>query len=187
MVGSQETHSRKAKEGATVDINLETLPIGEDAPELVNVVVEVPVGSRNKYEYEPELGMIVRDRVLPGNVRYPADYGFVPSTVSADGEPLDAIVFAYDPVFPGCLVRARVIGALEVFENGNAEYNIFAVPDDDPRFADIEVLEDLPQQNLRDVQQFFVTFRQLEGDEEAEVREWHDAKKAYEIIREHTQ
>src|SRR3712207_9241361 len=65
------------------------LPVGEDAPRIVNVVVEVPAGSRNKYEYEPELGVIVRDRVLPGNVRYPADYGFIPSTVSVDGEPLD--------------------------------------------------------------------------------------------------
>src|SRR5215217_3077043 len=70
-----------------VNVDLEALPIGEDAPELVNVVIEVPVGSRNKYEYEPELGVIVRDRVLQGNVRFPADYGFLPSTESADGEP----------------------------------------------------------------------------------------------------
>ena len=101
-----------------VNVDLEALPIGEDAPGLVNVVVEVPVGSRNKYEYEPELGVIMRDRVLPGNIRYPADYGFVPSTESADGEPLDAMVAAYDPVFPGCVIRARVVGALEMDEGG---------------------------------------------------------------------
>jgi inorganic pyrophosphatase len=102
-----------------VNVDLEALPIGEDAPGLVNVVVEVPVGSRNKYEYEPELGVIMRDRVLPGNVRFPADYGFVPSTESADGEPLDAMVAAYDPVFPGCVIRARVVGALEMDEGGD--------------------------------------------------------------------
>src|SRR5215210_3804763 len=99
-----------------MEIHLEALPIGENAPRTVNAVVEVPAGSRNKYEYEPELGAMVRDRVLPGNVRYPADYGFIPSTEATDGEPLDIVVAAYDPVFPGCLVRARVIGALEMAE-----------------------------------------------------------------------
>ena len=166
-----------------MEVNLETLPIGEDAPEVVNVVVEVPVGSRNKYEYEPELGAIVRDRVLPGNVRSPADYGFVPSTVSTDGEPLDIMVAAYDPVFPGCVLQARVIGALEMEGEGGSEPNIFAVPDDDPRFEDIETLEDMPEQNLREIEQFFVAFKRLEGDEEAEVRGWRDLEEAHEIIR----
>ena len=166
-----------------VNVDLEALPIGEDAPELVNVVIEVPVGSRNQYEYEPELGVIVRDRVLPGNVRFPADYGFLPSTEGADGEPLDAMVAAYDPVFPGCVPKARVIGALEMDEGGETEYNIFAVPNDDPRFDDIEGLEDMPEQNLREIEQFFVAFKRLEGDEGAEVRGWCGQKEAYEIIR----
>ena len=169
-----------------MEVDLETLPIGEDAPELVNVVVEVPVGSRNKYEYEPELGAIVRDRVLPANVRYPADYGFIPSTTSADGEPLDAMVAAYDPAFPGCVLRARVIGALKMEEGGDTEYNIFAVPDDDPRFEEIETLEDLPEQNLREVEQFFVAFKRLEGDEEAEVKGWCSREEAHQVIRECT-
>jgi inorganic pyrophosphatase len=121
-----------------MEANLEILPIGEDAPETVNVVVEIPAGSRN--EYEPELGVIMRDRVLPGNVRYPAD-----------------------------------------------EPNIFAVPADDPRFEDIESLEDMPEQNLREIEDFFVTFSQLEGDEEAEVQGWRGLEETYEIIRESTQ
>ena len=166
-----------------MDINLETLPIGEDAPELVNVVVEVPVGSRNKYEYEPELGIIMRDRVLPGNIRFPADYGFVPSTESADGEPLDIMVAAHDAVFPGCVVKARVIGALEMTEDGEPEYNIFALPNDDPRFDDIKSLEDMPEQNLREIEQFFVAFKRLEGDERAEVQGWCGLEEAQEIIR----
>jgi inorganic pyrophosphatase len=170
-----------------INVDPESLPIGEDAPEVVNVVVEVPVGSRNKYEYEPELGMIVRDRVLPGNIRYPADYGFVPSTESADGEPLDAMVAAYDPVFPGCVLKARILGALEMDEGGETEYNIFAVPDDDPRFEDIGSLEDMPEQNLREIEQFFVAFKRLEGDEEAEVRGWCGLEGAHEIIRQSTQ
>jgi inorganic pyrophosphatase len=170
-----------------INVDLESLPIGEDAPEVVNVVVEVPAGSRNKYEYEPELGMIMRDRVLPGNIRYPADYGFVPSTESADGEPLDIVVAAYDPVFPGCVLKARVLGALEMDEAGETEYNIFAVPDDDPRFEDISSLEDMPEQNLREIEQFFVAFKRLEGDEEAEVRGWCGLEETHEIIRESIQ
>ena len=167
-----------------INVDLETLPIGEDAPEKVNVVVEIPVGSRNKYEYEPELGVIMLDRVLPGNVRFPAGYGFVPSTEGTDGEPLDALVAAYDPVFPGCVVRARVIGALEMGEGGGrSEYNIFAVPDDDPRFEGIDALEDLPQQSLREIEQFFTVYKRLEGDEEAEAQGWHGAKEAHEIVR----
>jgi inorganic pyrophosphatase len=170
-----------------LNVDLESLPIGEDAPEVVNVVVEVPVGSRIKYEYDPELGVIMLDRVLPANVRYPADYGFIPSTVSADGEPLDAVVFAYDPVIPGCMVKARVVGALEVDEAGETEHNIFAVPVGDPRFDDIHSLDDMTEQNLHDVERFFVTFKQLEGDEDAEVRGWHGIEETHEIIRQCTQ
>lgn len=165
------------------NVDLESLPIGEDAPGVVNVIVEVPVGSRNKYEYEPELGVVMLDRVLPGNIRYPADYGFVPSTESADGEPLDAMVAAYEPVFSGCLVKARIIGALEIVENGETEYTIFGVPVGDARFDNIQTLDDLPEQNRREIEQFFVAFKRLEGDEQAEVQGWCDREQTYEIIR----
>jgi inorganic pyrophosphatase len=167
-----------------MEVDLEALPIGEDAPQIVNVVVEVPVGSRNKYEYEPELGTIMLDRVLPGNIRYPTDYGFVPSTVSTDGEPLDVMVAAYDPVFPGCVIRARVIGALDMTGQGGIEPNIFAVPDGDQRFDDIETLDDMPEQNLREAENFFVAFKRLEGDEEAEVQGWRGLEETHELIRE---
>lgn len=167
-----------------MEVNLETLPIGEDAPELVNVIVEVPVGSRNKYEYEPEMGAILLDRVLPGNIRYPADYGFVPSTVSTDGEPLDCMVFAYDPVFPGCVINARVIGVLDITGEAGSEPNLFAVPADDPRFEDIRSLDDMAEQNLHDIENFFVTFKQLEGDEEAQVAGWRGIEEAHEVVRE---
>jgi len=168
-----------------MNVDLEALPVGEDAPEIVNAVVEIPVGSRNKYEYEPEMGAVMLDRVLPGNVRYPADYGFIPSTISTDSEPVDIVVAAYDPVFPGCVVRARIIGALRtVSGDGEEEPNVFAVPDDDPRFEDIRSLDDMPEQNVREIENFFVTSMHLEGDEEAEVRGWHSQEETYEIIRE---
>ncbi len=164
-------------------LDLESVPVGEDAPEVVNAVVEVPVGSRNKYEYEPELGLIARDRVLPGSVRYPTDYGFIPSTLTEDGEPLDVMVAAYDPVFPGCVLRVRPVGVLDVTDEGGADHTILAVPDDDPRFADIRTLDDLPDQNLREIEQFYATYKRLEGDEEVEINGWLSHKEAYEIIR----
>jgi inorganic pyrophosphatase len=167
-----------------METNLETLPIGEDAPRLVNAVVEVPVGSRNKYEYEPDLGVIVRDRVLPGAVRYPTDYGFVPSTLTDRGDPLDIVVAAYDPAFPGCVVRVRPIGALHIADSKGEEYNILAVPDDDPRFADISALEDLPKENLREIEQFFEVYKRLEGDEEVEIFGWINLDETRELIRE---
>ncbi len=164
--------------------NLETLPIGEEAPRLVNAVIEVPVGSRNKYEYEPEFGVIMRDRVLPGAVRYPTDYGFVPSTLTGRGDPLDIVVAAYDPAFPGCVVRARPIGALHITDSKGEEYNVLAVPDDDPRFADMHALEDLPNQNLREIEEFFEVYKQLEGDEEVEILGWLGLDETHELIRE---
>ena len=164
--------------------NLETLPIGEEAPQLVNAVIEVPVGSRNKYEYEPELGVIMRDRVLPGAVRYPADYGFVPSTLTGRGDPLDIVVAAYDSAFPGCVVRARPIGALHITDSEGEEHNVLAVPDDDPRFADMHALEDLPNQNLREIEEFFEVYKRLEGDEEVEILGWLAFNETCELIRE---
>src|SRR5919107_1345964 len=110
-----------------MNVDLEALPVGEDAPEVVNAIVEVPVESRNKYEYEPEMGAVMLDRVLPGNVRYPADYGFIPSTISTDGEPIDIVVAAYDPVFPGCLIQARILGALDTLTSAGTEPNVFDV------------------------------------------------------------
>ncbi len=164
--------------------NLETLPIGEEAPRLVNAVIEVPVGSRNKYEYEPALGVIMRDRVLPGAVRYPTDYGFVPSTLTNRDDPLDIVVAAYDAAFPGCVVRARPIGALHIADSKGEEHNVLAVPDDDPRFADIRALEALPEQNLREIEEFFEVYKRLEGDEEVEIRGWLTLDQTHELIRE---
>ncbi len=166
-------------------VDLEALLTGEDTPELLTVV-EIRVGSRNKYE--PEMWITVWDRVLPDYVRFLAGYGVIPSTMSAaDVEPLDTAMFTLNSVFSGCLVQARVVGTLEVVEAGNTEYNIFAVPDKDPRFDDIDSLEDPPDQNLREVEQFYVTSRQMERDEQAETRSWHGLENTYEVIHDGAQ
>lgn len=163
-------------------VDLESLPVGDDAPHRVNVVVEAPVGSRNKYEYEPELGVIVRDRVLPGAVRYPMDYGFVPSTVADDGEALDIMLAAYDPAFPGCVVQARPIGVLDMVDVSGADRNVFAVPEDDPRFDGIRSIDDLPDQNLTEIEEFFEVYKRLEGDDEVRIEGWLDRDAAHRLI-----
>jgi inorganic pyrophosphatase len=163
-------------------VDLETLPIGDDAPDVVHVVVEVPVGSRNKYEYEPELGVLTRDRVLPGAVRYPMDYGFIPSTEAADGEPIDVILAAYDPAHPGTVVRARPVGVLDMEDASGEDRNVLAVPADDDRFADIHDVADLPDANLREISEFFEVYKRLEGDTSVRIHGWLGAEEARSLI-----
>ena len=166
-----------------MDNDLEQLPMGDDAPNVVNVVVEVPVGSRNKYEWDPELGVLARDRVLPGAVRYPCDYGFVPSTEASDGDPLDVILAAYDAALPSSVVRARPIGVLDLTDASGRERTLLAVPADDARFEDISDVDDLPEANLREIAEFFRTYKVLEGDGDVEVHGWGDVDAAHELLR----
>ena len=168
-----------------MEVNLESLLTSSGRPELVDVI-ETLVGNRDKYE--PGTGASMLDQVLPGNVRYLADYGFVPSTVSTDGEPLDIMVATYDPVFPGRVVRARVIDTLGVVmaTKKGMKLNVFSVPKDDPYLDDIETLDNMPEQNLREIKQFFAAYKRLGRDEEAEVWEWRDLEEVYEIISRYT-
>ncbi|WP_207957193.1 inorganic diphosphatase [Rubrobacter tropicus] len=165
-------------------LDLEALPLGDDAPRVVNAVVEIPVGSRNKYEWFPGLGLIGRDRVLPGNVRYPVEYGFLPST-NYQGDPFDVLVAAYEPTFPGCVIKARPVGAMHLTDTEGEEHKILAVPDDDPRFDAIETIDDFPEQNLHEIEQFLEVYKRLEGDERAEVHGWLSLEETYDLIRKH--
>lgn len=162
--------------------NLITLPIGEQAPELVHAVIEIPLGSRNKYEYRPGIDVIMRDRVLSASVRYPTDYGFIPSTMTDDGDPLDILVAAYEPAFPGCVLLARPLGVLDMTDEKGRDYKIFAIPADDPRFAEITSLDGLPSHILREVEHFFEVYKQLE-EKQVEVYGWQGVDRAHELIR----
>jgi inorganic pyrophosphatase len=168
-----------------VPSDLIALPIGERAPEIVHAVIEIPLGSRNKYEYRPDLGVIMRDRVLSAAVRYPTDYGFIPSTLTDDGDPLDILVAAYDPAFPGCVLLARPLGVLDMTDEKGRDYKIFAVPADDPRFAEVTSLDDLPSHILREVEHFFAVYKQLE-EKRVEVYGWQGLEHAYELIRKYS-
>src|SRR5918912_4329907 len=129
---------------------------------LIEVVVEIPRGSRNKYELDRERGVLMLDRVLYSSVHYPTDYGFVVDTLAEDGDALDALVVVNEPTFPGCHIIARAIGVLDMRDEQGADQKILAVPLGDPRFESIHDLHDLDPHWLREIENFFGTYKALE-------------------------
>lgn len=138
---------------------------------IVDVIIEIPAGSRNKYEYDHASHVIRLDRVLHSSVHYPSDYGFIPDTLSKDGDPLDVLVLVIDPTFPGCHVPARPVGLLRMHDEKGEDEKVLAVPVGDPRFEEFHSLEDLPQHWLREIENFFATYKLLE-DKETDLYGW---------------
>ena len=120
-------------------------------PGLVNLVVEIPAGSRNKYEYFADAGVMALDRVLHSSVRYPFDYGFIPNTLAEDGAPLDAMVIMEEPTFAGCLIQARPIGVLDMHDSGAYDGKLLCVPIADTRQNDINSIKQISPSQLEDV------------------------------------
>ncbi len=151
-----------------------------DAP--VEVTVEIPSGSRNKYEYDHQRRRYVLDRVLFSSVHYPCDYGFLEGSLADDGDPLDVLVLISEPTFPGCVVRARPVGVLDMTDDKGHDYKILAVAHDDPRYEQATALEDVSPHLLREIENFFSIYKELEG-RETEVRGWLAADDAWRIIQ----
>ena len=139
------------------------LSAGPNVPEVVHAVIEIPKGSRNKYEYSKTDGVLKLDRVLYSPMFYPSDYGFIPKTLFGDGDPTDILVMMNEPTFPGCVIEARPIGMFKMIDKGELDYKVLAVPADDPYFKDYKDLSDLPAHYLREVEHFFMTYKQLQG------------------------
>ncbi len=161
------------------------LTIGKDAPGIVNVVVEIPKDSQNKYEYDEETGLIKLDRVLYSPIHYPTDYGFIPETRSEDGDHLDVLVLGGDPLFSGCVVRARPVGLLRMVDSGEEDCKILAVQEDNPRFRNIEDLKDVESINdhlLKEIFHFFEIYKDLQG-KEVKIIGWEGFEKAQEEIK----
>jgi inorganic pyrophosphatase len=150
-------------------------------PGLIEVVVEIPRGSRNKYELDKERGVLVLDRVLYSSVHYPTDYGFISGTLALDGDALDALVVVDEPTFPGCHVIARPIGVLDMQDEKGPDQKILAVPIGDPRFAGIHGLHDIGEHWLREIENFFQTYKALEA-KWTKVVGWQDAAVAARVI-----
>lgn len=148
---------------------------------LIEVFVEIPRGSRNKYEIDKERGVLVLDRVLYSSVHYPTDYGFVIGTLGQDGDALDALVVVDEPTFPGCHIIARPIGVLDMQDEKGPDQKILAVPVGDPRFSSIRDLHDIDQHWLREIENFFQTYKALE-DKWTDVVGWEDAAAAQQVI-----
>ncbi len=159
------------------------LPLGEGQPDEINVVVEIPEKSRNKYEYDKTLDIFRLDRALHSAIHYPGDYGFAPQTLALDDDPLDVLVLVIEPTFPGCLVKARPIGLLEMIDGGKSDEKILAVPVGEPAFDEIHNFTQIFPHLLRKVSHFFETYKALEG-KQTEVGAWRDAAYARRVISE---
>jgi inorganic pyrophosphatase len=158
-----------------------TLPIGNHAPKIVNAIVEVPYGGTNKYEYDPTLKIFRLDRPLYASVHYPGEYGFIPGTLSADGDALDILILVTHATFTGCVLEARPVGVLEMADQGVADQKILAVAKSSAVHAEICSHKDVPPHSLREVEYFFSIYKELEG-KHADVKGWRDKEEAHRLI-----
>jgi inorganic pyrophosphatase len=154
---------------------------GSHPPEIITAVVEIPAGSRNKYELDKESGLIRLDRVLFSAVHYPGDYGFIPRTLAEDGDPCDVLVLLNEPTFPGCQIDARPIGILRMLDRGEPDDKILAVPCHDPFYGEYFDIADIPQHYLREVEHFFGIYKDLEG-KRMEVLGWQKSELAAQAV-----
>lgn len=155
--------------------------IGGSSPEKINVVIEIPRGSHHKYEYDEEMHEIKLDRVLHSSVFFPTDYGFVPETRGDDGDHLDVLVIISEPAFPGCVMKVRPIGVLDMADDKGQDWKIVAICDTDPRLTNVNSLEDLDEHHKNEISHFFEVYKQLEN-KEVEVKGWLGKDDAYKII-----
>src|SRR3989440_11951852 len=154
--------------------NYLTLPIGDRIPEVVNAVVEIPLEGINKYEYDKKLHVFRLDRNLYSPVHFPGDYGFLPSTLSHDGDPLDVLVLVDSPSFTGCVMEVRPIGVLDMLDQGVHDEKLLAVGKSNPRYKDVWNFSEIYPHMLREITHFFSIYKDLEG-KRVEVKGWRDA------------
>jgi inorganic pyrophosphatase len=159
------------------------LPAGSEPPNRLTAVIEIPAGSRNKYELDKATGLLRLDRVLFSAVHYPGDYGFVPRTLHEDNDPLDVLVHVNEATFPGCQIEVRPVGVLKLLDRGEPDDKILAVPVSDPYHAEYHDLPDLPKHYLKEVEHFFQIYKDLEG-KRMQILGWEPADVARRIITE---
>jgi len=163
---------------------MKTLSPGPNPPEEIYVFVEIPEGSQNKFEFDEELKVFRLDRALHSPLHYPADYGHIPSTICEDGDPIDVLVLVTEPTFPGCLIKARPIGVLEMEDEKGLDDKILAVPVNDPRFDHVKDIKDISQHILKEINHFFEMYKALEPNKWVRMIGWLGSKKAKEKISE---
>lgn len=150
-------------------MSLLDITIGKDSPEVFNVVVEIPKGSHNKYEFDDKTGIFRLDKVLYPPLFYPADYGFIPQTCSRDGDHLDAVILGSEPLFSGCVARVRPIGLLKMTDSGKEDFKILGVQADNPGYKNIKDIKDIMAEEGKILEEITRFFRVYKGPEEKEV------------------
>ena len=155
--------------------------IGDNVPQTVNGIIEIPKNSRAKYELDKDSGMLILDRVLYSSVNYPANYGFIPQTYCEDGDPLDILVLSQSTIVPMCIVEANVIGAMRMMDNGEMDDKIIAVATHDMSVIHMEDISDLPEHWIRELRSFFESYKNLEN-KTVVVDEFQDKNTAMDIV-----
>lgn len=163
-------------------MSLLDVPIGAKAPYAFNTVIEIPKGSTNKYEVDPNTGMIRLDRVLYSPLYYPFDYGYIPKTKARDGDTLDVLVIISHPTFPGCIVEAKPLGVLIMKDEKGPDEKIICAATKDPRHDELQSLDDLEGHVLKEVTHFFEVYKELE-EKTVEVMGWKGVDQAIELVQ----
>ena len=161
-------------------MDLSRIP-AQPAPGIIHVLVEIPAGSKNKYEFDKEMQAMILDRVLFSSVQYPYDYGFVPNTLADDGDPLDGMVMMDQPTFPGCVIAARPIGLLEMIDGGDRDEKILCVPAEDPRYREVKSLANIQPHRLKEIEEFFRSYKNLEN-KVTEILGWKDVDQVMPLV-----
>ena len=168
-------------------MRIDKIPTGTNPPDDLNVIIEVPTGGEPvKYEFDKQSGALFVDRILHTPMRYPCNYGFIPHTLSPDGDPLDAMVIARSPFIPGCVVRARPIGVLNLEDEHGGDEKLICVPVDTtfPYYSDVGETKDLPSIIFQQIEHFFTHYKDLEAEKWVRVGNWGDREEARGIVME---
>lgn len=150
---------------------------------VIDVFIEIPAGSQNKYEYDEKEGVFKLDRVLFSPMFYPTEYGYIKNTLALDGDPLDVLVYATNPTFPGCVIESRIIGVLNMSDDKGQDEKLLAVPTEDPRFEGVKTLDDVPRHVLDEIAHFFEVYKDLEK-KETKIEGWEGPERASELVDE---
>ncbi len=159
---------------------------GEEMPEIVRMIVEIPMGSANKYEYDGDLGLFRLDRSLYASVHYPGDYGFIPGTLAEDHDPLDILVLMSNPSITGCTMMVRPVGILNMIDSSERDQKVLAVPTRNPRFEQIHTIDQVFPHTRREIEHFFTIYKELEGKRTV-MEGWGGPKEARKAILESRQ
>lgn len=149
---------------------------------IVEAVIEIPMGTKNKYEIDKQRNRIKLNRVQYSSMTYPAEYGFIENTLANDGDPLDILVLTSEPTFPGCIIDARILGYLKTIDNGFDDQKIIAVNNVDPRFNDTKTLDDVNHHTLLEIKNFFTTYKTLQNIK-VETFDFYGEKEALEVLK----